>query len=411
MTPIDFTAAARDCISETDRLLRTHGPRLTGSPACSAAAQELAAELRSFADSVRIDQFPVHPGVFYAYTKVLPAVYAAGLLVLIVFPRFSLLPALALCLGIALMLFQFAFYVHVGDGLFRRRTGFNVEGIVEPAGTAERELIISGHHDSAPVARIFSSPFRRLYALAIFVPYVFFIVELVILVSRFLAGGASTPPWEVHFLIAGLPFAAGYFCMVALRQGSPGAGDNLIASVLAIRLGREIAQRRGDLLRGTRLRIVSFDAEEAGLRGAAAYMRGRAKATALPCVHLNLDSLYDPRELQVLTSDINGSVPLSRAMVEQLEECAKECGVPLRRFALIFGAGGTDAAESARIGMPSTTLIAMPTNVFRGDLVYHTPRDTAEHIAPGVVAACMRIAIAYLRRLDSGASAVPAPGR
>ena len=409
MSPIDFTAAARDCIAHTDRLLRAHGPRLTGSPACAAVAQDLASELRGFADAVSIDEFPVSPGVFYAYTKVLPVVYAAGLVVLLLFPRFSLLPALALCAGIVLMLFQFAFYIHVGDRLFRRRAGCNVEGIVEPAVAVERELIISGHHDSAPVARIFSSPFRRLYALAIFIPYVFFLVELVILILRGLGAGGA--PWEAPFLLVGLPFAAGYFGMVALRTGSPGAGDNLVSSVLAVRLGREIAQRKGELLRGTRLRIVSFDAEEAGLRGAAAYMRRRAAAPALPCVHLNLDSLYNLQDFQVLTSDINGSVPLSRAMVDQLLSCAEENGVPLRRFGMIFGAGGTDAAESARIGMPSTTLIAMPTDVFRGNLVYHTPRDTAEHIAPAVVEACMRIAVAYLLRLDSGAAALPAPGR
>jgi aminopeptidase YwaD len=401
MTPIDFASAARECISETDRLLRAHGPRLSGSPACAAAAGDLADELGRFADSVSVDPFTVHPGAFYAYTKILPVVYAAGMVVLFLFPRFSFLPALGLAAGIALMLFQFAFYRHVGDGLFSRTIGLNVEGIVEPAGPAVRELIISGHHDSAPVARIFSSPFRRLYALAIFVPYVFFIAELVLLVVRACAGAGAFPPWQLPFLLAGIPFAAGYFAMVALRRGSPGAGDNLVASVMVVRLGREVAARREELLRGTRLRIVSFDAEEAGLRGAAAYMRRRAAPAGLPCVHLNFDSLYDPRHLQVLTSDINGSVPLSGAFVDQVVGCARECGISLKRFSMIFGAGGTDAAESARIGMPSTTLIAMPTDIIRGDLVYHTPHDTAEQVAPAVIEDCMRIAIAVLRHVDA----------
>jgi hypothetical protein len=38
-----------------------------------------------------------------------------------------------------------------------------VNGVVEPAGRVEVVLIISGHHDSAPVARIFSGPFQRYY--------------------------------------------------------------------------------------------------------------------------------------------------------------------------------------------------------------------------------------------------------
>ena len=170
---------------------------------------------------------------------------------------------------------------------------------------------------------------------------------------------------------------------------------------MAVALGREIAARKSDLLLTTRLRIVSFDAEEAGLRGSAAYMRRRA-ASLLPCFHLNFDSLYAREELAVLTSDINGSVPLSAAMVEELVVCARECGVSIRRFAMIFGAGGTDAAESSRRGVPSTTVIAMPTKIFRGNLVYHTPRDVVEHVEPAVVEACMRITAVFLRRMENG---------
>lgn len=405
MSPIDFARAAADSLVEIERLLRAHGPRLTGSPACMATAGELADGLRGFADAVSVTRFPVHPGVFYSYTKILPVVYVLGILVLWALPRLSFLPAIGLLLGIALMLFQFAFYRHVGDRLFPRRIGYNVEGVIEPDGPAERELIVSGHHDSAPVARIFSGPFQRFYVVAIFLPYVFFIVELILLLARATGVTAGAAPWHLPFLCAGVPFVAGYFFMVALRRGSPGAGDNLVSSVLAIRFAREIAGRKTELLRTTRLRIVSFDAEEAGLRGAAAYMRAR-KTSPLPCFHLNLDSLYARDELRVLTSDINGSVPLSRIMVDELISCAQECGISMSRFAMIFGAGGTDAAESARRGIASTTVIAMPTNVFRGNLVYHTQRDTAEHVEPAVVEACLRIAATFLRRLETGGPGV-----
>jgi putative aminopeptidase FrvX len=228
----------------------------------------------------------------------------------------------------------------------------------------------------------------------------------VFLVARVTGVTTAAAPWHLPFLCVGVPFVAGYFFMVALRRGSPGAGDNLVSSVLAIRFAREVAGRKTELLRTTRLRVVSFDAEEAGLRGAAAYMRAW-KASPLPCFHLNLDSLYARDELRVLTSDINGSVPLSRTMVDELVSCAQECGISVSRFAMIFGAGGTDAAESARRGIASTTLIAMPTNVFRGNLVYHTERDTVEHVEPAVVEACLRIAATFLRRLEAGGPVAP----
>jgi Zn-dependent M28 family amino/carboxypeptidase len=194
----------------------------------------------------------------------------------------------------------------------------------------------------------------------------------------------------------------GYFFLVALRRGSPGAGDNLISSIVMAGLGKELAARRNALLHSTRIRILSFDAEEAGLRGASAYFRAHAAALRrLPCFHLNFDSLYRLRDLQVLTSDINGCVRLSRPMVDQLIACAKKCGFEMRPFGMIFGAGGTDAAESARAGIPSTSIIAIPTGIVREGLVYHTPRDTVEHIEPAVVEACMKIALRYLGRLEA----------
>jgi hypothetical protein len=297
---------------------------------------------------------------------------------------------------------QFGFYLHIGDFLFPRRTGSNVEARIEPFGAVERELIVSGHHDSAPVARIFSGPLHRLYAVAIFLPYAFFLFELVMLVLLPLTGRIVLPSWTLTVILVGFIPVVGYFLLVALRRGSPGAGDNLVASVLAARIAREIAARKGELLRSTRLRVVSFDAEEAGLRGAAAYMRTHAEELGrLPCFHLNFDSIYRLDHLQALTTDINGTVPLCAQMVGALEACARENGLSLGRFGMLFGAGGTDAAESARRGFCATTIIAMPTAIVRDGLVYHTPRDTVDQIEPAAVEACMRLATSYLRRLEN----------
>jgi aminopeptidase YwaD len=405
MSQIDFKAMARECLARTDALIGAHGPRRTGSAACMNTADEMAAELRDFSDLVTVERFTVHPGSFYSYTKLLPASYALGVVTLFATGGpFNLIPLAGLVVGVALMLCQFAFYVPFGDRLFSAKTGCNVEAVIEPVGRAERELILSGHHDSAPVARIFSGPFRKLYAVAIFLPYAFFFIEGGLLVSALAGGKPRTVAWLV-VVLAGLPSVVGYFLMVSLRRGSPGAGDNLIASCMVSRLGKEIAARRDELLRTTRLRIVSFDAEEAGLRGAAAYMRAHAPALGkLPCFHLNFDSIYRLDCLKALTSDINGTVALSATMVADLVACADQRGYRLGRFAILFGAGGTDAAESARRGIESTTIIAMPTEIIRGDLVYHTAEDTVAQIEPSAVEACLSIAAGYLAKLESEAS-------
>jgi aminopeptidase YwaD len=156
--------------------------------------------------------------------------------------------------------------------------------------------------------------------------------------------------------------------------------------------------------------VVSFDSEEAGLRGASAYMRAHAPDLGrLPCFHLNFDSIYQLGHLQVLTTDINGTVRLCGEMVETLEACARENGHALGRFGMLIGAGGTDAAESARKGLHATTVIAMPTAIVRDGLVDHTPRDTVDRIEPAAVEACMRLAVSYLRRLEAGRPSSPLP--
>jgi hypothetical protein len=427
---IDTSAATSACLGETARLIGAHGPRLAGTKACADTAEDIARQLRTFADTVTVEPFGIHPGSFYAYTKILPVSYLVGMAVLLAGSGIGAgigpleaagtaivwLAIFGLAAGITLMICQFGFYRHAGDRLFPPRTGTNVEAVIEPVGKAERELILSGHHDSAPVARIFSGPFSGLYAVAIIAPYLFFGGELVLLLVRlFGSAEAAAGAWVLPFLLAGLPFVTGYFFLVALRHGSPGAGDNLVSSIMLVGLGCLITARRDALLASTRIRIVSFDAEEAGLRGASAYFRAHAvELKRLPCVHLNFDSLYRLRDLQVLTRDINGTVRLSRPLADLLIACAKECGFPMRTFGMVFGAGGTDAAESARAGIPSTSIIAIPTEIVRPRLVYHTSRDTVEHIEPAVVEACARIVLRLVSKLESGGASAgfqhfPAP--
>ena len=401
--PIDFTRLAHDCLDETDRLVRSYGPRLAGSKTSKAVAYELAGALRGFCDRVRVEEFVAHPGSFYAYTKLLPIAYLIGIVSLFIVHGFYLAPALGIIAGVTLMCSQFWFYSHLGDHLFPRRFCLNVDGVIEPEGEAEIELILSGHHDSAPIARIYSGPFQRFYAIVIIAPYIFYFLELGLLLALLLGGLKSIPLWATLGLLAGLPFVIGYFFLVNMRKGSPGAGDNLIASVLVTRIAREIAVRKSELLRRTRIRVVSFDAEEAGLRGSAAYMGAhREELGEIPVFMLNFDSLYNAEHLQVLLSDINGTVKLSHNLAEDVIECLGVDGYKPRLFSLIFGAGGTDAAEAARAGIEATTVIALSTAIVREDLVYHTHRDTVEAIESEAVEACLRLITRYLGLIELG---------
>jgi len=401
---MDIPRIARECIEETAALIDRFGPRLAGGEASRATAEALAASLEGRCDSVKLEGFDVHPASFYSYTKILPVFYALGLAGLFLprpfAPGAALVAALGLVAGIAVMICQFALYLHFPDFLFPKRKGWNLSAIIEPEGKTERELIISGHHDSAPLARIFSGPFAKYYAVAVFLPYVFFLFELVALVARFAGAFDERGLWSLAILAPGLPFVLGYFLMIDTRRGGPGAGDNLVSSVMATRIGRELSAP-GNRLGSTRLRILSFDAEEAGLRGSAAWFRAHGpELSGLPCFHLNFDSIYSLEDLQVMTTDLNGTVRLSSGMAEELLLRAEAEGIELRPFAMPFGGGATDAAEGARAGIEAVSVIAMPTGVVREGLVYHTPRDTADRIRPAAVEACLKLALSFAEHLE-----------
>jgi hypothetical protein len=89
-------------------------------------------------------------------------------------------------------------------------------------------------------------------------------------------------------------------------------------------------------------------------------------------------------------------------MAADLADCAAEEGYAMGSYSMLFGGGGTDAAEAARAGIRASTIIAMPTAIVREGLVYHTPRDTADRIELSTIEACMRIALRYLARLETG---------
>jgi hypothetical protein len=429
MTEKDFDSLAAQCIAETDRLVRANGPRLAGSNASRRTAQALAGELSTFCDDSGLETFTAHPDSFFGYMKLLPPLYLAGMAALYLPRPFAFVAILLLVLGLAMMVSVFWLYRHSFDLLFRPASCVNAWGVVEPAGEARRQLVLSGHHDSASIMRIFQGPFSRFTGPILGGTYLFIGIELVFLVLHVCSGAAGsaiggtatavTPgaaaaaaagaaltaaragpaPWALALLCLGLPFVVAYFFVVDMRKGGPGAGDNLVSSVMAVMMGRWLAERRDEYLKDTRLVIASFDAEEVGLRGSSQFFsRSGRDFGSLPTAHLNFDSLYERDELHLITKDLNGTIALDEGLRRELMEAASECGVGLRPFAMGFPLGATDAAESARAGLASASIVGQSTEVVQEEYVYHTTRDHVDRIDPQVVSACMAVIASFLAR-------------
>ncbi len=396
---------ARESLDFTEKIIREFGPRPAGSESAQRAAGKLHAELERSCDRAYLEEFDMRPGSFLGFLEVSSTLYIAATILLLF--HYIIPATIGYTLATSLAFSQFICYRQVFDFLFRKKKGFNAYGVIEPKGEVRGQVVISGHHDSAYEFTLMKW-LRRGYRPCV----------AGILVSLN-AAPLFAWIWIAYQCITGTrPWFAGIYTWAMLaslifiipmhffrsKKGTPGAGDNLIASAMAVKLAEFFGAGKTagkSSLRHTRLIFLSVDAEEAGLRGARAFAkRHSGELLSIPTRVLNFDSIYRQDRIQFLISDINGFVKLSRGMAEECVEIAGKAGYPAKLFRVYPGVGGTDAAEFAKIGVEATTLIAFQTNVEKEPTVYHTRDDVVDAIEPGAVEACLRIAYEYIMKKD-----------
>ena len=380
--PINFTTMTDNVFAYTEKLINKFGPRKAGSKASQDCAEELYREMNSFADKASIEDFGVHAGAFLGWIRILVLFYAVGTVLL--WLNLPWITAILLFVGILIMTFEFFLYKHSIDFLYPRKTGKNVIASVEPEGEVKQQIIISGHHDSARIFNFYIHQ-PKLYALRVIggigiLATVFLLSALISLIEL---------PQLYTTILAGLASAGALIVLqlwfFASKKATPGAGDNLVASIMALESLREIAKNKkeGKGLKHTRVIAISFDAEEEGLRGAYAYAKKHAnELTALPTYLYNIDCPYFLDDLFFLTTDINGSVKLSDDLAETCRATSERLGYKAEVKPIEFLTGGTDAAELAKVGVEATTMLAMPwgnrarASYYRGGSFHRRPVPT-----------------------------------
>lgn len=398
-------AHVKDSLDFTRQVIDEYGPRLCGSEACEKSARVIHAELKKRCHSAGIEEFDVHPNAFLGFVKVSTVVYIISSLFL--FFEYLAPAAIGYTFTMTMILCQFVLYLQVFDFLYKKKKGYNVYGVIEPRREVKQQIILGSHHDSARVFNYFTY-FPRLYRIRLilgFGPIVlsFFILWAWIIMAAVTGHKPVFADWLRYGTVASFVFTGQLFFFIG-KKGTPGAGDNLIATAMSITLAGIFGgakNKKKPPLEHTRLVILSFDGEESGLRGARAYaQKHREELLSIPTYVFNMDSIYDADKIKFLISDINGLKMLSRKMAGECVDVAQRLGYRPKFFRFLFGAGGTDAAEFAKIGVEATTLIAMPISVERDAVVYHTPDDTVDNIEPEAVEAVLKIAEAYIAEKD-----------
>lgn len=419
---------ARDALTLAERLIGIFGPRPAGSEQSRGCANALKAEAETISDSVHTEDFSVHPGSFLGWIRILVILYAAS--VAGMWSGYYLISVLLIISGIFILVFQFFLYREILDPFYPGKTGRNVLASIEPAGELRGELIISGHHDSA-----------RVFNFLVYQPALYplrvngGIASLVLLgvtsaVMAAIRSGSGSPDWR---WIPSLVFSVLFLLVVQLwwfasGEYTEGAGDNLASSAAAWEFLRfcSLEKKNGNGFRHLKITAASWDAEEAGLRGSRAWrirrmedIRASTARTSgstspgalvdpdLPVWNLNLECLYREEDLFLLTSDINGSVKLSSDLAGRCAGLlATGSGLTVDCKPIAFLTGGTDAGETARAGVQSTTLMGMPWGNNDRAAVYHTPRDTIGAVSEKAVSAALKLCADLAEELDGELTAL-----
>jgi hypothetical protein len=395
----------------TDEVVENYPNRLTGTEACRNAANRIKEEFIKNCDpgSVKIEDFTVHPKSFLKYIPGLVVLYF--ICTVLLYLQLPVPAFIGYALGIFVFYAQFARYWELLDPLFPKATGYNIFGSIEPEGEVKKQVIVSGHHDAAYVFQLIARC-PKYYAKLINTGILFLLLGfLVALVETiFTIFHIPIPDWA-HIWVPLVLLVGGIFlfplAFFTTGQVSPGAGDNMITVAIAsetAKLFHDAKKGGKSPLRHIRLIVTSFDAEEAGIRGARAFCEKHGEELLRTKTYvLNIDTLYKVEDLNFLASDLNGSIKLSNQMAQDCVNIAKSLGYPARISGMPFGVGSTDAAAFGKIGVEATNMagISFDISKFSQGMVYHTPNDLTKYIEPEMVEAALEIVRDYILKKDN----------
>ena len=371
-----------------DVIITRFGGRYFGSEQEKQAQLYTAEILRKYCDKVEVEEFQSALEAHFQSLKGFCIVYVLVLVLLKVDVR------IAGVLGIVnsiLFLGHFVTYRHWLDFLFPKKPSWNVIGEIEPTGEAHNTLIVAGHIDSV-------KEFKWWYKLkqtgAVFTVLAGFLITLLgiySLLAIFINTGWYGYGWWFFVLLA--PMLIVFFDMHG-TQVVDGASDNLTGVAMTVEMAKVFSQQK---LKHTRLRLISFGSEEAGLRGAWAYgKRHKEQLLKEKAFLFNIDTIKDTEHLTIGTSEVNTLVFYKAEHIKAVEDAFIAAQVPVKKLPLSVGA--SDASAFHILGLPAICVIGMDSGKL--DPAYHTRLDVKECINPQALEAMKKALVEYINTLD-----------
>ena len=364
-------------------IINRFGPRLAGSTAERGAQEYIASQMQLLTDDVHIETCQAPLTAKFGKMKW----YAISYMISLVLFLFSPIAALILSLTCGIVVVcDLMRNDGIADFLFPLHTSRNVSATLEPRGTVTSTLMFSGHIDSTQECTWWYKyktygAHMTIAAGFLITLYPVFLLWFVISGHYYpVEGGAITTNILIYFLFVLMsPLTLIYFSF----HGDiivDGACDNLSGVIISKNVFSAFADPNNkgkSTLKNTRIRFISFGAEEKGLRGSTAYSKAHLKVLQEENAYLlNTDSVRLASEINIVTGEMMSFVTFDERLVSKTEKAFQTLNIPYKKGALPMG--GTDAIPFQQRGVPALSIIGM--NMKSLDPTYHTRLDTIDNV-------------------------------
>jgi hypothetical protein len=369
-------------------IITRFGGRYAGSEQEKNAQQYTAGILKPYCDTVKVEEFQSPLGAHFQSLKLFCIVYVAVLVLLKI--NLQIAAGLGL-LNTVLFLGHFVTYRHWLDFLFPKSVSWNVIGDIEPQQHATSTLIVAGHIDSVKEFKWWYKLKQTGAVLSVLAGFQITLLGLYAVLSLFIGAAWFSYVWWIFALST--PVLIVFYDMHG-DNVVDGASDNLTGVAMAVEMAKVFSAAK---LQHTRLRIISFGAEEPALRGSYAYAKKyRQQLLDEKAFLFNVDTIKDIEHLTVATSELNTLAFFNKAHVSLVEDAFKATQTAYKKLPL--GVGASDASAFHILGLPAVSIIGMDSESL--DPVYHTRLDTITCINPEAMEAMKKVLINFIETWD-----------
>ncbi|MFX0018177.1 MAG: M28 family metallopeptidase [Promethearchaeota archaeon] len=400
----------------------TIGPRESGTEQEILAGNKIEEELKKYCDETHQEEYISHPhaflgGIRYGAILALGSIILYWLSLLIdlnILQLESFYGLLLIIIALIIVTLTISYFIlnvmkyhEVFDFLFPKRESKNIIGTINPSGKIKNTIIFSAHHDSAFEFNTFYYLGRTgqvIINLGYLAVVIIFIVIIVKIIFHLLTNIVDFVVIFFSFGILFLIFTPIAFVYIFFHSYRPvlGAFDNLSGVAVVLGIGRYLNENKTNdkiFPKHTRIHLISFAGEEAGLRGSKRYIQSHFKELKeTEAIVINMDGLAKKDIIIVIDKESGIGAKHNPEVVKSLYKIAKDINNKAKMASLPFGA--TDAAAFSKKEIPATCLGGLN---LKEELApyYHTRNDTPKVIEEEALGQAVQICMEYLKFIDS----------